>query len=89
MPSQPFLWSLQKTEKRGRIEVLVDNNNAMRLFKSITLAWWQVGIIKVCLLSLGLSAGAYWSGFVYPYINLLLVVFVVSAIYLLVLWSRK
>jgi hypothetical protein len=26
---------------------------------------------------------------VYPYINLLLVVFVVSAIYLLVLWSRK
>lgn len=34
------------------------------LFRSYTYTWWQMGIFKISLLSIGLIAGAYLSSFV-------------------------
>lgn len=34
------------------------------LFRSYTYTWWQMGVFKISLLSIGLIAGAYLSSFV-------------------------
>ena len=34
------------------------------LFSSYTYTWWQMGVFKISLLSIGLIAGAYLSSFV-------------------------
>ena len=35
----------------------------MNLFKSYTFTWWQIGILKLALLSLGAVIGAYLHNF--------------------------
>lgn len=60
----------------------------MHLFKSIKFTWWQVSIIKVCLLSLGISIGAYWADILSPYLRVFIVAFIVSAIYLIIVWAK-
>jgi len=35
----------------------------MNLFKSYTFTWWQIGILKLALLSIGIVIGAYWHDF--------------------------
>lgn len=60
----------------------------MNIFKPTTLLWWQVGIVKVCLLSLGVLVGASWPDLFLPYTNLLIGLFVVSTLYLFYIWFR-
>jgi len=35
----------------------------INLFQSYTFTWWQIGILKLALLSLGAVIGAYWHDF--------------------------
>jgi hypothetical protein len=35
----------------------------LNLFKSYTFTWWQIGIFKVALLTMGAAAGARWHRF--------------------------
>ena len=52
------------------------------LFKSFTFAWWQLGLLKLSLLSLGVIVGSTWPGVFAGWRELLVVLFVVPAFYL-------
>jgi len=53
----------------------------MQIFKTWTFKWWEVGMIKVCLLSLGILLGLYFYDYVVNLIWLWWVLFIVTAIY--------
>ena len=55
----------------------------MTLFRTYTFSWWQVGILKLTVLCVGLAAGAYWSGFFLPLIPYLLILAIILGLYLL------
>ncbi len=54
----------------------------MTLFRDYTYKWWQVGVIKVASLCVGLAVGAYWCGFFSQYLLLLLAIVVVCGVYI-------
>ena len=35
----------------------------MKIFKSYTLTWWQIGVFNLALLAAGAAIGAIWHGF--------------------------
>jgi hypothetical protein len=51
-------------------------------FTSFTFTWWQVGLVKLSLLSLGVVVGATWPGIFAEWRALLLVLFVGPAFYM-------
>lgn len=55
----------------------------MKLFTDYLMPWWQVGLLKLYVMSIGLILGAYFAQYVQPYIPVLLVVCVLLAIYFL------
>jgi hypothetical protein len=71
----------------------VQEDRAMRrkttLFKSFTFAWWQLGLLKLSLLSLGIVVGATWPGVFMGWRDLLVVLFVAPAFYLSYVWLKQ
>jgi hypothetical protein len=61
----------------------------MEIFKTFTLKWWQAGIFKWGLLSLGIVIGTYWHEFVAGYLVLLLIMAAVSLAYVSYVWWRQ
>ncbi len=61
----------------------------MSIFKNYTYSWWQVGILKLALLSFGLAIGAYWNEFFFQYVNLFIAIGVACAIYIGYISLRK
>lgn len=61
----------------------------MFFFKSKKLEWWQVGAIKLSLLSLGIAIGAYWQEVFVAYIAPLVVVGAIASAYSLYVWSKQ
>jgi hypothetical protein len=61
----------------------------MNLFSSITLRWWQVSIFKLSMISLGLLVGATWPEIVLQWLTPLIVIFVITTAYLLIIWWRQ
>lgn len=55
----------------------------MKLFRDYTLSWWQVGLLKAYVFVVGLIIGSYFADAVLSYMTLLLVLFVVLALYFL------
>jgi hypothetical protein len=53
------------------------------------MSWWQVGILKLSLLSIGIAIGAYWQEVFLPYVAWLVVLGVVSGIYIAYIWSKQ
>ncbi len=58
-------------------------------FKSFTFTWWQVGLLKLSLLSLGVLVGSPWPGVFLGRREVLVVLFVVPAFYITYLWFRQ
>ncbi len=54
----------------------------MNPFKSYTLTWWQVGLLKVSMLALGLVVGATYPEAFATWTVLLWVLFAIPAAYL-------
>jgi hypothetical protein len=61
----------------------------MNLFKTFTLKWWQAGIFKVMLLSLGIVIAATWPGIFYAWRPELLVIFLLSVCYICWVWWKQ
>ncbi len=61
----------------------------MNLFKSFTLKWWQAGLLKVSLISLGIILGVYFQEFFLQWIVLVTIAFVVPAIYIASVWWKQ
>jgi hypothetical protein len=53
----------------------------VRIFRSYTFAWWQLALLKISVLALGLAVGSSWPDFFAGWRGLLLVLFVVPAFY--------
>ncbi|MBU3895876.1 hypothetical protein KKG36_00950 [Patescibacteria group bacterium] len=53
----------------------------MRIFKTWTFKWWEVSLIKLCLISLGIVLGICFSVYLAGLLWLWCVVFIATAIY--------
>ncbi len=61
----------------------------MKIFKTWTFEWWEVSLIKICLLSLGILAGVYFYEVASSLTTLWWILFVVTTIYFLVRMVRE
>ena len=53
-----------------------------------TLKWWQVGILKVTMLALGILVGSYWSELFEGWTVALMSIFIVGSLYLVYIWHK-
>jgi hypothetical protein len=60
----------------------------MAIFKSKKVSWWQVGVLKLALLFIGLAVGAQWSGALLPYVDMLAIVGLLAGLYSAIAWFR-
>jgi hypothetical protein len=61
----------------------------MNIFKSFTLKWWQAGLFKWSLVSLGIIVGATWPDVFNPMRIPLLILVFVPGIYLTCVWWKQ
>jgi len=63
----------------------------MKIFKDFTFHWWQLSLLKISILALGILAGSYWHEYFHNggMITLLWAVFILPAVYLSVLTIQK
>lgn len=61
----------------------------MKFFRPYTFEWWQMGIFKLALLSLGVALGAFWSDFFKAYMGILLAIAIVLGVYLIYISFKK
>ncbi len=61
----------------------------MDIFKSFTLKWWETGLFKLCLISMGILIGATWPDIFIHWRSVLLVLFIVPTIYLSWVWWKQ
>ncbi len=61
----------------------------MRLFAPMTLRWWQVSLLKLSMIALGIMLGVYLHDFFLRWIALVSVAFALPAVYLLSVWLRR
>jgi hypothetical protein len=61
----------------------------MNLFKTFSLKWWQAGVFKLSLLSLGLMIGSAWPGLFVAWRVALALLFVASTAYITRLWWKQ
>jgi len=63
------------------INTLMEMKNMF--FKSYTFTWWQIGIFKLALLSIGVAIGAYWSVFFKNYLAPLIIIAIITSAYIM------
>jgi len=61
----------------------------MKFFKTFTLKWWQTGLFKLGMLTLGIAIGAYWHALFGGYLVILVILAAVSLAYISYLWSKQ
>ena len=55
----------------------------MKVFRTWTFKWWQIGLVKLCLISLGLILGIYFGEYLSGLLWLWWVLFVATTLYFL------
>ena len=61
----------------------------MNIFKTFTLKWWQTGLFKLGMLTLGIAIGAYWHALFGGCLAILTTVAAVSLAYISFLWWKQ
>ena len=61
----------------------------MKIFKQHTYQWWEMGILKLSLLLLGITIGAYWQQAFLPYIAILAGAGVLLGLYMMYISARQ
>ena len=61
----------------------------MNIFKDFTLKWWQAGIIKIVVLSLGIIIGSTWPELFKGWTPFLCLVFLISGGYVGYVWWKQ
>jgi hypothetical protein len=54
----------------------------MDIFRNYTFTWWQVGLLKLALLSLGIAIGSYCQETFVPYATALAVLGILLGLYI-------
>ncbi len=61
----------------------------MKIFKQWTFEWWEVSLIKICLISLGILLGVYFYSYLAGLVGLWWALFAVTAIYFVARFFRE
>ena len=61
----------------------------VKIFRSYTFAWWQLSLLKLSVLALGLAVGSTWPDLFAGWRELLLVLFVAPAFYVSYVWIEQ
>ena len=61
----------------------------MHIFKTVAMAWWQIGLLKLALLCIGIAIGAYWPAVFLPYAGLLIILGIAIGIYIGSVWLKR
>lgn len=61
----------------------------MKFFGTYSFKWWQIGIFKLALLSIGVLIGSYWHEFWSNFTVALITVAVVASVYSLFVAIRQ
>ncbi len=61
----------------------------MKIFRTWTFQWWEVSIIKLCLISLGILLGLYFYDYLVDLMWLWWSVFIVTSIYLITRFVKE
>jgi hypothetical protein len=61
----------------------------MKILRTWTFKWWEIGLIKLCLLSLGILLGLYFYDFLVGFIWLWWALFAATAFYFITLFFKK
>jgi zinc transporter ZupT len=68
---------------------MAKSKNRFSIFKTLTFKWWQVGLFKWGMLTLGVAVGTYWYGFFAPYLAALLGFAAICLLYITYLWWKQ
>ncbi len=61
----------------------------MNIFKNLKLKWWEVGLFKIALLSLGIIIGIYFPDLFVGIVPLLWILFLIPGLYLGYVWYKQ
>lgn len=61
----------------------------MKIFRTRTFRWWEVGLIKLCLISLGILLGLYFYDYLVGLVWLWWGLFVITSIYFIALFMKE
>jgi len=61
----------------------------MNIFKSYTLKWWQGGLFKISMISLGIAIGATWPELFMSWTPILWLLSILLAIYISYIWLKQ
>jgi uncharacterized membrane protein YgaE (UPF0421/DUF939 family) len=61
----------------------------MNFFKNTTFTWWQIGMFKLSVFTIGIAAGTYWHEVFASYLTLLVTVGIVSGLYIATVWFAQ
>ncbi|OGZ03317.1 MAG: hypothetical protein A2390_02935 [Candidatus Liptonbacteria bacterium RIFOXYB1_FULL_36_10] len=60
----------------------------MKIFKTWTFQWWEMGLVKLCLISFGILLGLYFYGYLVGLLWLWWGLFVVTSVYFITLFLK-
>lgn len=60
----------------------------MKIFGDWTFKWWQVSLLKICVLSMGVLLGLYFGNFLIDYIWFFWGAFIATGVYFII-WILK
>ncbi len=61
----------------------------MKLFKTALMSTWDIGVLKLAVLCIGLAIGAKWATVFAPYTTALFIIGVLIGLYSLYTWAKK
>ena len=61
----------------------------MKFITSWTFRWWEIGLLKVCLVSFGIILGVYFFDALQPFLWLWWVLFGGLALYFIARWLKE
>jgi len=61
----------------------------MKLLKTFTLKWWETGLFKLGLLSIGIIIGAMWPDIFRQWLVLLWILFIIPSGYVAYIWWKQ
>jgi hypothetical protein len=61
----------------------------MKILKTWTFRWWEMGLIKLCLISLGILLGLYFYGYLINLAWLWWGLFMIASIYFIALFIKE
>jgi len=61
----------------------------MHMFKTWTFRWWEIGLVKLCLISLGIILAIYFYNYFVGLLWLWWILFIVTTIYFIVRWIKE